>query len=134
MGIAISRDRLRAFAEECEAIVGDLNTHRAPLLSSYAGTTDDYTPVKWRNGVKVTLGTVDHAHPGREAGELLADRIGAAGDCLLSAEEGMRALAVIAREALSEFEGQDSISAEDLARIVSSHSGLGDPALGGGAS
>lgn len=121
MGIDIRREVVEAFAAECEAIVADVNTGRDGVLGGYIGTTDTYTPVKWRNGVKVTLGTVDFPHTGKVAGEILADRTREASFALVSVEEGVRALATIVRQALSDFEGRDSVSADELKSIISHH-------------
>lgn len=119
LGIDIRREALEAFAAECEAIVADVNTGRHKVLSDYIGTTGTYTPVKWRDGVKVTLGTVDFPHTGKVAGEILADRTREASFAFVSVEEGMRALASIVRQALADFEGRDSVSADELTAIIS---------------
>jgi hypothetical protein len=125
--IRIRRDQVEAFAAECESIVEDLNAGRYPLLGAYAGSHDGYRPSKWRDGVKVTLGTVDYPHSGRRAGELLADKVGAVGYALVSVEEGFRALAVIARRALDDFAGHDDIAADELRALVTSYDAAARP-------
>lgn len=71
----------------------------------------------FRHGVKVTVGSVDFAHPGRVAGEVMADRIAETLEFVRSLEEGSRALAQIVRGVLDEMGGRDSIAAAELARI-----------------
>ncbi|ADD39756.1 hypothetical protein [Stackebrandtia nassauensis] len=93
------------------------------------GTTPRYArsggggEAAYRNGVKVTVGSVDFAHPGRVAGELMADRIAETLEFVRSLEEGSRALARIVRSVLDDMGARDSIAASDLARINNSMEG-----------
>lgn len=117
--IRVDKEALRKFAADMKDSAEAFGRVRRLATPSYAGSVHESDAgSKWRGGVKVTLGVVEHDHPGRTAGELMADRIAGSMNFVISMEEGARALGEIAEAALNSMSGQDTISAIDLDGIL----------------
>lgn len=116
--IVLDRTALKEFISLMDTMASEtaavLDT-AAPLL---ARSGADFTPTAaYRGGIKLTLGAVDYGHPGRWAGEAMADRIAGTLNFVISLEEGSRALGKITREVLRAMDNQDTIDAAELERI-----------------
>ena len=118
--VTLNRTALERFVQIMEDTTSNVGGGRDSTSSRYA-RGDRVTPDSaFRGGVKVTVGSVDFAHPGRMAGEMMADRIAESMNFVVSLEEGTRALASIARQVLNAMSAQDDISAAELEEIRNS--------------
>lgn len=112
--VVLDKVALRKFTDLMDTIsaaTGKVLDDTSPRLA-LAGTSGE--GAAYRGGVKVTLGSVNFDHPGRAAGEQVADRIAESLNFVISLEEGARALRDFAETVTREMDGQDSIAAEDL--------------------
>ena len=122
--IQLNREALREFVKLMAQMTDDLKNVRAFITPSYAGTEGGHGEADpaYRGGVKVTLGAVDYSHPGRIAGEIMADRIAASLNFAIGLEEGTRALGSIVQAILNDMNNQDQIS---QARLTEIHNSIG---------
>lgn len=116
--IVIEREALREFIDLMDTIAAETAAVLDVAAPQLARSGAEFTPTAaYRGGVKLTLGVADFPHPGRRAGETLADRIADGLNFVVSLEEGSRALGTITREVLRALDGQDMIAADELDRI-----------------
>ena len=124
--IHVDRQALREFIDLMRQTADDLADALDRHAPDYAG--HESMPVdRWHGGVRVTLGTVDHPHLGRDAGEMMANRVGEGAHFAASMEEGTRAIGDIAEQILSALDSTDHIHAETLETITA---GLPTAAIG----
>ncbi|HZE37522.1 MAG TPA: hypothetical protein VE172_01815 [Stackebrandtia sp.] len=125
--VKLDKQALREFVtlmDETAEVMSQIQDAATPRYARAGGDAAS----AYRGGVKVTLGSVDFDHPGRRAGELVADRIADTLNFVRSLEEGARCLGDTVRGVLDEMGAQDSIAAADLARINASvHSSCDKP-------
>lgn len=114
--IKLDKQALREFVALMRDVADEMSSIHPGMSHRYARNDGDATSA-YRNGAKLTLGSLDYPHPGRQAGELLADRVADVLNFVKSLEEGARALGENAQNVLDEMGAQDSLSAADLARI-----------------
>lgn len=119
--LSMDREALKEFISLMDTMAAEtaavLDTAE-PLL---ARTGADAAPEgAYRGGVKLTLGAMNYDHPGRQAGELLSDRIADTLNFVTSLEEGSRALGKLTREVMAALDGQDTIASDELDRINAS--------------
>lgn len=114
--IKLDKQALRRFVSLMEQTAEEMSNVQDGTIPGYAHGGGG-GEAAYRRGVKVTVGSVDYAHPGRAAGELMADRVADTLEFVRSLEEGSRALAQIVQCVLDEMGAQDGIAASDLARI-----------------
>lgn len=116
--VTLDREALRKFCDLMETVAsetGEVLDAAAPLLARAGAELEPRAA--YRGGVKVTLGAVDFAHPGRSAGEAMADRIADSLNFVISLEEGSRALKELVDTVMREMDAHDSIAATELERI-----------------
>ena len=98
----------------------DMAAVRDKATAAFTGSyIDTDRTARWNGGVKVTLGVVNHVHPGRDAGEVMANRIVNTVNFVVSMEEGTRAMGGIAEAILNALDNQDQIGAAELESIFS---------------
>lgn len=116
--LKLDREVLRDFID----LMRKTETHMSAIVDSEVprytrSASGGAGDAAYRGGVKVTLGAVDFDHPGRQAGQLVADRIGESANFVISVEEGARAMRRIVQDVVSALDAQDTIAADDLERI-----------------
>lgn len=117
--IYVDRPTLKHFIETMRKTADEMAGARDHATPAFTGNyRDPDGTTRWEGGVKVTLGVVNHDHPGRDAGSVLANRITNTVNYLLSIEEGSRAMAIAAEAVLEALDKQDMIAADELASIV----------------
>ncbi|MGH8877466.1 MAG: hypothetical protein ACRD0P_09015 [Stackebrandtia sp.] len=125
--IHVDRQALRQFIETMRRTARDMAAARDQATPAFTGNYENpATPTRWHGGVKVTLGVVNHNHPGRDAGEVLANRITNTVNYVVSIEEGSRAMGTAAEAVLNALDNQDSIGAAELEAIVARPGALPD--------
>lgn len=120
--IQVDREALRQFITTMRHTAEEMAAARDEATPAFTGDYLDPGPARWAGGVKVTLGVVNHAHPGRDAGEVLANRISNTVRHVVSIEEGSRAMGAAAESVLRALDNQDSIAAADLESIMGNRS------------
>ncbi|MFD0555641.1 hypothetical protein FB566_0853 [Stackebrandtia endophytica] len=118
--IRLNRVALEAFAESMEITATDMADAVDTVGPSYSRSGAIGAESASRSGVKMTLGAVNHAHSGRVAGELMADKIAQSLEFMISLEEGARALSHFTREVLAALNAQDEITAWRLNELAES--------------
>lgn len=114
--ISLDKDELREFVDLMHATAREMRQIRRAQATGYA-QADGNPTAAYRNGVKMTLGSVNYAHSGRLAGEIIADRIAETLEFVQSVEEGTQAMGDFVDRVLTELGAEDSIAATELARI-----------------
>ena len=133
--IHVDREALRQFITTMKQTADDMAAVRDKATPAFTGNYLETDVAKWQGGVKVTLGVVNHAHPGRDAGEVLANRIVNTVNYVVSIEEGSRAMGVAAESVLRALDKKDCIAADDLEAIMGGRelpSYVQDPAIPSG--
>lgn len=117
--IQVDRQALLDFADTMENLSTGIGDSRMSEALAYTGTDPGANPAeKWREGIRVTLGSVEHPHSGRVAGERMADHIAHTMQLVVSLEEGARAMGVIVRAIVNALSAEDEISAKELTDIL----------------
>ncbi len=117
--IYVDRSTLKHFIATMQQTADEMAAARDHATPAFTGNYQDPDGAfRWEGGVKVTLGVVNHNHPGRDAGSVLANRITNTVNYLLSIEEGSRAMGFAAEVVLDALDKQDTIAAADLEAIV----------------
>lgn len=116
--IHVDREALRQFITTMKQTADDMAAVRDEATPAFTGNYLDGDVARWQGGVKVTLGVVNHGHPGRDAGDVLANRIVNTVNYVVSIEEGSRAMGVAAESVLHSLDNQDSIGAAELGAIM----------------
>lgn len=116
--IHMDREALRQFITTMKQTADDMAAVRDKATPAFTGNYLESGVAKWQGGVKVTLGVVNHAHPGRDAGEVLANRIVNTVNYVVSIEEGSRAMGAAAEAVLRALDKQDCIGAGELETIM----------------
>ncbi|MGH8880328.1 MAG: hypothetical protein ACRD0P_23735 [Stackebrandtia sp.] len=126
--VHLDRDALYKFIDLMDTVsaeTGHVLDAAAPLLARSGAPQGAY-----RGGIKLTVGSVDFAHPGRVAGELMADRIAESLNFVISLEEGARALKELVTDVMRAMDRNDSIAADELERINKSAPVSSSPTYG----
>lgn len=114
--INLDKEELRGCVELMHRTARRMRLIRETEAAGYA-QSDGNPDAAYRNGVKLTLGSVDYGHPGRMAGEIVADRIAETLEFVRSVEEGAQAMGDFVEQVLTTLGDQDEIAAEELARL-----------------
>ena len=117
--IHVDRPALKHFIATMQQTASEMAAVRDQATPAFTGNYQNpNTPTRWEGGVKVTLGVVNHNHPGRDAGSVLANRITNTVNYVRSIEEGSRAMGIAAEAVLEALDKQDTIGAAELEAIV----------------
>lgn len=114
--INLDKEELRGFVELMHQTARRMRLIRETESAGYA-QSDDSPNAAYRNGVKLTIGSVDYMHPGRMAGEIIADRIAETLEFVQSVEEGAQAMGDFVEYVLTTLGEKDEIAAEQLAEL-----------------
>lgn len=114
--IHLDRNALRDFIDLMRRTADGMSGTRDENTPLLAGNDPDVA--KWDDGIKVTLGVVNHGHAGRDAGEVLARRIGNTLRFVTSLEEGTRGLGDLCERILQALDKNDDINAQTLNSII----------------